>query len=73
MRAGTLLEIYIVGILLIWFGTSLAMKSEPTTHGQNVLLSMGCIGGLLWPLFLAYFIIASPFIAIEWWHSRGER
>jgi hypothetical protein len=53
--------------------TACAMRTEPTTHGQDVLYGMGCIGGILWPLVIAYLIIASPWIAWTLWHERKER
>jgi hypothetical protein len=63
--------VYLIGLGLVWIFFARACASEPTTHGQDVLSWMGCLGGLLWPLFLAYLVIASPWIAITWW--KGER
>jgi hypothetical protein len=73
LAGGAIIAVYIIGVIVVWVATSLAIRSEPTTHGQDVLFGMGCIGGLGWPVFLAYFVIASPWIAIQWWQTRGER
>jgi hypothetical protein len=73
MGAGDIVAVYLIGLVLVWALTACAMRTEPTTHGQDVLYGMGCIGGILWPLVIAYLIIASPWIAWTLWHERKER
>lgn len=73
MGVGGFFALYLMGLGVVWVGTAAAMRSEPTTHGQDVLFGLGCIAGLLWPPFLAYFIVVSPWIAWTWWKTRRER
>lgn len=73
MTGGRIITVYLAGVGLIWLGAAAAMKGEPTTHGQDVLSCMGCLLGIAWPVAIAYFVIASPWIALQWWQSRGER
>jgi hypothetical protein len=69
----TWLAVYLIGLGIVWIAAACAVSQEPTTHGQDVLAPMGCIAGVLWPLVIAYLVIASPWIAVTWWQSRGER
>lgn len=71
--AGDLIAVYLIGLALVWIFFAVACAKEPTFHGQDVLSWMGCLGGLLWPLFLAYLIVASPRLAVTWWQTRDER
>ncbi len=37
-------------------------NKEPTAHGRDILVMMGCVGGLLWPFVVAYLVLfALPF------------
>jgi hypothetical protein len=69
----TFVAIYLIGLGVVWIGTACAVSHEPTTHGQDALSFMGCALGVLWPLFIAYLVIASPWLAITWWQTRDER
>lgn len=69
----TLLYVWLVGVALVWGVFYYAAASEPTAHGQSILLPMGCAAGIFWPLVLAYLVVASPFIAYTWFTSRDER
>lgn len=65
--------IYLIVLGVIWIAAAMAAEKEPTSHGQGILVSFGCALGILWPLFLAYLIIASPWLALTWWQTRDER
>jgi hypothetical protein len=67
----TYLAIYLIGLGLAWISTACAVSHEPTAHGQSILIPFGCALGVLWPLFIAYVVLASPWFALTWW--RGER
>lgn len=73
MEAGGFFAVYVVGVIVIWVWTWITAQDEPTAHGQDILLPMGCALGLLWPLFVVYLIVASPLIALSWYRNRGER
>jgi hypothetical protein len=66
-------QVYLAGLGIIWLSTVVAIRSEPTLHGQDALVGMGFFLGLLWPLFLTYLVLASPWIAWTAWATRGER
>jgi hypothetical protein len=65
--------IWLIGLGVIWIAAAGAAEKEPTSHGQGIIVAFGCALGLLWPLFLAYLIVASPWIAWTWWQTRDER
>jgi hypothetical protein len=65
--------IYLIGAGIIWLAFAHFAEKEPTAHGQDILVPLGCALGLLWPLALAYLVLASPFIAYTALKSRGER
>jgi hypothetical protein len=69
----SILAIYLIGLGVIWIGIARAVSHEPTAHGQSILIPFGCALGIVWPLFLAYLVIASPWLATTWWQTRGER
>jgi hypothetical protein len=70
---GGLASIYLIGLGIVWLYAWHAISSEPTAHGQSILMPMGCLVGLFWPLVVAYLIIGSPFFAWSLWKTRGER
>lgn len=66
-------QIYLTGTGIVWLAAAYAYRAEPTVHGQDIIVPMGCVLGLLWPLSIAYLIVASPWIAVTWWQTRNER
>jgi uncharacterized oligopeptide transporter (OPT) family protein len=71
VAAGTLFTIYLVGVGLIWVCAIVAVRAEPTTHGQSILIPMGCALGIFWPLALAYMLFFGlPMLALA--YLRGE-
>ena len=62
--------IYLAVMVLIWIAYAVQAAHEPTAHGQDVLIPLGCILGFVWPLFLAWMIIVSPWLLFLWW--KGE-
>jgi len=58
------LGIYVAGFVLIQIGASWSMRTEPTTHGQDVLFGFGIILGLIWPIALVYLAIVLPIIGV---------
>jgi hypothetical protein len=69
----TYAAIYVGVAIAIYAAVLLSLRSEPTAHGQIVGRQMGCLLAVFWLPFLAYLIIASPWIAVQWWQSRDER
>ncbi len=51
------LAIYVTGAVVCILLTSYALKQEETQHGQSIILGMGCLIVLLWPLALAWGVI----------------
>lgn len=64
------LIIYFVGMGLIWIAFAVQTAHEPTAHGQDVLVPLGCVLGFVWPLYLAWMILVSPYILYLW--LKGE-
>lgn len=48
------LTIYGVVTIIIWITTLFAFCKEDNHHGQEVIISAGCLYGLLWPLAIVY-------------------
>jgi len=67
------LAIYAAVAIAIFVAFKLSLRSEPTAHGQIVGAQIGFWLAVLWPLALAYFVVASPWLAWTWWKSRDER
>jgi len=70
---GNLLIIWAIGAVVVLIASCMAVESEPTTHGQGILMRMGCAVAVFWPLFLAYVVVASPWLAYTYHSTRGER
>lgn len=60
------LALYIAGAVVCVFITTAAMRRETTAHGQDIILGMGCLLVILWPLALAWAAIVGVGAAIVW-------
>ena len=58
--------IYIIGMLagLIWLMG--VVGRETTAHGQEILLSIGCLAVIGWPLTLGWLIVVLAFEGVAW-------
>lgn len=51
------LALYLVGLVVGFVLIAIAMKHEPTSHGQAMLLGTGVAMVALWPVLLAWVAI----------------
>lgn len=65
MTIGLALAIYIAGFVLVAVFTLSIASREPTAHGQSIIIPIGCMASVLWPIALVYLIVVSIVIAIR--------
>lgn len=70
MTLSTVLTIYAIGFATVIAAMWLALRKEPTAHGQIVGTQMGCLLALLWPLALVYGVIFGiGFAGVKAWQA----
>lgn len=58
MNWGLVLAIYAIGVVVVWLFMLSQVAKEPTSHGQGILLPMGVIAVLAWPLAIPLALFA---------------
>lgn len=68
------LSIYAIGFILcaVWLGGMIS--SEPTAHGQSILIGYGCLLLIAWPLVLVWCAIVGVCCgaSLLWRKLRGR-
>ena len=64
-----LLLVYVAGLIGIVMLVRIALKNEPTAHGQIVGRQVGCIVAVLWPIAVPLLIG----VIARQWLKRGDR
>ena len=57
-----LLAIYILGVIAVALWIMSVAAHEPTSHGQGVIFTYGCLAIFLWPLVVVYALIFGAFL-----------
>ena len=56
---------YLIVAGLIVVGTLIALRGEPTAHGQIVGFQVGCILAVLWPIAIPWILLCLASIGIR--------
>lgn len=51
--------IYLGGFVLVVIWTMIAAGNEPTAHGQSIIVSMGLLFAMAWPLGLIWALVVT--------------
>lgn len=68
---------YVAGLILCLLALRSMMSSEPTAHGQSIILAYGCVFTIFWPLLLIWIVTVGVITgAVRLWRairrSRGD-
>ena len=71
----TAIGIYVAVFVLLQILTKLALRGEPTAHGQIVGRQIGCIVALFWPIAVPFLMIFFAWRGLCWLGNRlrGKR
>lgn len=64
------LAVYLAGFVAIQIGARIALRGEPTAHGQIVGRTLGFWIGLFWPVTLPWCLMALLYGVLGWVFAR---